>query len=128
MLERCHRHRLQRHCAAFPRPVRPVGKTDYVWTLLLSLAAFTGTALQMMLALVDARGAHREALVWARAEDELVNELPRLRRRSARKELTSWRDPDTDRSLAYVDGVLFSWTLLVCASGGATITAVMKLF
>ena len=58
--------------------VRPVGKTDYVWTFLLSLAAFTGTTLQMMLALVDARDAHREALVWARAEDGLVSEQPRL--------------------------------------------------
>jgi hypothetical protein len=71
-----------------------------VLNLLLALAAFTGTALQMMLALVQAKEAHQDALAWARAEDELINEEPRLRRRRARKELTSWRDPDTDRSLA----------------------------
>jgi hypothetical protein len=98
-----------------------------VWTFLLSVAAFTRTTLQMMLALVEARNAHPEALVWARAEDELVDQQARLSRRSARKELTFWRDPDTDRSPAYVDVVLFNWTLLICASGGATMTAVMKL-
>jgi hypothetical protein len=108
--------------------VGPLGKTYDVLTFLLALAALVGTTLQMMLALVEAKDAHREALIWARAEDELVSEQPRLRRRSARKELTSWRDPDTDRSLAYVDLVLFSWTLLVCASGGATMAAVVKLF
>ena len=99
-----------------------------MWTFLLALAAFVGTTLQMMLALVEAKDAHRDALLWAQAEDELVHEQPRLSRRSARRELRSWRAPDTDRSLAYVDLVLFSWTLLVCASGGATMTAVAKLF
>lgn len=108
--------------------VGPTGRTDAVWTFLLALAAFVGTTLQMMLALVEAKDAHRDALLWAQAEDELVHEQPRLSRRSARRELRSWRAPDTDRSLAYVDLVLFSWTLLVCASGGATMTAVAKLF
>jgi hypothetical protein len=79
----------------------------------IALAVFTGTALQMMLALVDAREAHRDALAWARTEDDLVKEHPRLRRRKVRKELVTWRDPETDRSLAYVDVVLLSWTLLV---------------
>lgn len=108
--------------------VGPFSQTCRVWTFLLALAAFIGTTLQMMLALVEARDAHREALTWARAEDDLVHEQPRLRRRSMRKELRSWRDQDTDRSLAYVDVVLFSWSLLVCASGGATASAVMKMF
>lgn len=96
-------------------------------TFLLALAAFIGTTLQMMLALVEARNAHREAFTWARAEDDLVQEQPRLRRRSTRKELRSWRDQGTDRSLAYVDLVLFSWSLLVCASGGATVSAVIRM-
>lgn len=108
--------------------VGPFSQTCRVWTFLLALAAFIGTTLQMMLALVEARDAHREALTWARAEDDLVHEQPRLRRRSTRKELRSWRDQDTDRSLAYVDVVLFSWSLLVCASGGATASAVMQMF
>lgn len=107
--------------------VGPVSQTCLVSTFLLALAAFIGTTLQMMLALVEARDAHREALTWARAEDDLVHEQPRLRRRSTRKELRSWRDQGTDRSLAYVDVVLFSWSLLVCASGGATVSAVIEM-
>jgi hypothetical protein len=98
-----------------------------MWSVLFALAAFGGTSLQMMLALVEAREAHRGALEWARAEDQLVNEQPRLRRRSARRELASWRDPETDRSLAYVDVVLFSWTLLVVASAGASLSAVLEM-
>ena len=90
---------------------------------LIALAVFIGTALQMMLALVDAKTAHKDALSWARAEEELIKEHPRLRRRSVRKELATWRDPDTDRSLAYVDVVLLSWTLLVVAAAVATFSA-----
>jgi hypothetical protein len=89
-------------------------------------AVFTGTGLQMMLALVEARDAHKDAIAWARAEDELVKELPRLRRRKVWKELVTWRDPDTDRSLAYVDIVLLSWTLLVGASAAAVFTSLRQ--
>lgn len=85
----------------------------------IALAVFTGTGLQMMLALVAAKEAHKDALAWARAENELIKEHPRLRRRKVRRELRTWRDPDTDRSLAHVDVVLLSWTLLVCASAAA---------
>jgi len=87
------------------------------------VGVFTGTGLQMMLAVVHVRTAHRDALSWARAEDELIKEQPRRRRRRARKELATWRDPDTDRSLAYVDVMLLSWTLLVFASAAAAIAS-----
>lgn len=96
-----------------------------MWNMLFALAAFVGTALQMIVSLVEAKEAHHDALEWARAEEDLVNEQPRLRRRRARRELRSWRDPDTDRSLAYVDLILFSWTLLACASAGATVSEVV---
>lgn len=76
-----------------------------------------------MLAIFDVRAAHKDALAWARAEDELVKEQPRLRRRKVRKELATWRDPDTDRSLAYVDVVLLSWTLLLGASAAAVVAS-----
>lgn len=98
-------------------------KTHLVVNFAIALAVFTGTGLQMMLALFDAREAHKDALAWARAEDELVREHPRLRRRKVRKELVTWRDPDTDRNLAYVDIVLLSWTLLVGASAAAAFTS-----
>jgi len=97
-----------------------------VLTFTIAVAVFTGTGLQMLLALIDAREAHRYALAWARAEDQLIKEHPRRRRRKVRKELVAWRDPDTDRSLAYVDVVLLSWTLLVCASAAAAIDPLIK--
>ena len=80
------------------------------------IAVFTGTGLQMLLALIDTKASHTDALGWSRAEDELVREQPRLSRRRLRKELASSRDPNTERSLAYVDVVLVSWTLLFAAS------------
>lgn len=91
--------------------------------VLIALAVLTGTGLQMLVALVDAKNAHQDALSWARAEDQLIKEQPRLRRRKVRKELRSWRDPETDRSLAYVDVVLLGWTLLVSAAAAATFQA-----
>jgi hypothetical protein len=103
-------------------------KADLVVNFAIAFAVFTGTGLQMMLALVEARDAHKGALAWARAEDELVREHPRLRRRKVRRELVAWRDPDTDRSLAYVDVVLMSWTLLVCASAAAVFTSLGQVF
>lgn len=89
------------------------------------MAVLVGTGLQTMLAVADVRAAHKDALAWARAENELIKEQPRLRRRKVRKELTTWRDPDTDRSLAYIDVVLLSWTLLLCASGAAAIASLI---
>ena len=103
--------------------VGPPVKSEFVVNFLIALAVFPGTALQMMLALVDAKTAHKDALAWARAEDELIKEHPRLRRGKVRKELRTWRDPDTDRSLAYVDVVLLSWTLLVVAAAVAAFAA-----
>jgi hypothetical protein len=103
-------------------------KTHLVVNFAIALAVFTGTGLQMLLALVDARDAHKDALAWARTEDELVREHPRLRRRKVRNELVTWRDPDTDRSLAYVDIVLLSWTLLVGASAAAAFTSLGQAF
>lgn len=99
-----------------------------MWNFLIAIAVFTGTGLQTMLAVVDAREAHKDAVAWARAEDELVKEQPRLRRRKVRKELATWRDPDTDRSLAYLDVVVLSWTLLVCASAAAAIASLHGAF
>jgi hypothetical protein len=97
-----------------------------VWNFAIATAVFVGTGLQMLLALVDARQAHKHALAWARAEDELIKEQPRLRRRKVRKELTTWRDPDTERGLAYVDVALLSWTLLVCASAAGAIATLTE--
>jgi hypothetical protein len=94
-----------------------------VWNFAIAIAVLAGTGLQTMLAVVDVRAAHKDALAWARAENELIKEQPRLRRRKVRKELASWRDPDTDRSLAYVDVVLLSWTLLLSASAAAAIAS-----
>ena len=103
-------------------------KTHLVVNFAITLAVLTGTGLQMMLALVEAKEAHKDALAWARAEDELVRETPRLRRRKVRKELVTWRDPDTDRSLAHVDLVLLSWTLLVCGSAAAAFASLGQAF
>jgi len=96
-------------------------------TLVIAVAVFVATSLQMLVALVEMREAHRPALEVARAEDELVQQQPRLSRRRWRKELRSWRDNDTERSLAYVDAVAFSWTLLVFASGAASVQAGLDL-
>ena len=90
-------------------------------TFIIAMAVFVATSLQMLLALVDAREAHRPALQVQHVEEQLVREQPRLRRRRWRREVRSWRDDQTARSLAYVDIVAFSWTLLVAASGAASI-------
>lgn len=92
-------------------------------TFLIALAAFAGTSLQMMLALADARQAHKEAIAWGQAEDELIKEQPRRHRKGTRKELSAWRDPETDRSLVYLELVVLSWTLLVWASGAAALVS-----
>jgi len=94
-------------------------------TFVISIAAFVATSLQMLVALVDVRAAHRPALEVARAEDELVQEQSLLRRRGVRRELRSWRDSETEKSLAYVDAIAFSWTLLVVASGAASVQAAL---
>jgi hypothetical protein len=77
----------------------------------------------MLVGLVDVREAHRAALEVQRVEEQLVREQPRLRRRRWRKEIRSWRDDQTEHSLAYVDVVALSWTLLVAASAAASIQA-----
>jgi hypothetical protein len=92
-------------------------------TFLIALAVFAATSLQMLVALVDTREAHRAALAVQQVEEQLIREQPRLRRRRWRKEVRSWRDDQTDRSLAYVDVVAFSWTLLVAASAAASLQA-----
>lgn len=92
-------------------------------TFLISVTVFVATSLQMLVALVEMREAHRPALEVAKVEDELVQQQPWLSRRRWRKEVRSWRDKETERSLAYVDLVAFSWVLLVCASGAASIQA-----
>ncbi len=92
-------------------------------SFLIALAVFVATNLQMLVALVDVREAHRAALEVQRVEEQLVREQPRLRRRRWRKEIRSWRDDQTERSLAYVDVVALSWTLLVAASAAASIQA-----
>lgn len=97
-------------------------------TFLVALAVFVATGLQMLVALVDTRDAHRAALQVQRVEEQLIREQPRLRRRRWRKEIRSWRDDQTERSLAYVDVVAFSWTLLVAASAAASTQAAGELF
>lgn len=107
-----------------------VGRSSHavdVFAVLISLAAFIGTALQMLVALVEAREAHRPALQVAKAENELAHEVPVWRRRKVLHELRSWRDAETERSLAYVDVVLLSWTLLAFASGAVTIQSLAAL-
>jgi hypothetical protein len=94
----------------------------------MALAVFVATSLQMLVAVVDMREAHRPAIEVARTEEQLVREQPRLKRRRWRKELRSWRDPQTERSLAYIDLVAFSWTLLVFASATATFRASVDVF
>lgn len=96
-------------------------------TFVIALAVFVATSLQMLVALVDVREAHRAALQVQRVEEQLVREQPRLRRRRARKEVRSWRDDQTERSLALVDVVLFSWILLVAASAAASVQAGVRL-
>lgn len=96
-------------------------------TFCIAVAVFVATSLQMLIALVEMRQAHRPALEVARTEDELVQQEPRLSRRRWRKELRSWRDDETERSLAYVDAVAFSWMLLVFASAAASFQAGLDL-
>lgn len=81
----------------------------------------------MLVALLEARDAHQAALETARAENDLAREQPIWLRRRVLREIRSWRDPQTEKSLALVDVVSFSWTLLVVASGAATIQAAMGL-
>lgn len=90
-------------------------------TFVIALAVFVATSLQMLVALVDTREAHRAALQVQQVEEQLVREQPRLLRRRWRKEVRSCRDDQTERSLAYVDVVAFSWTVLVAASAAASI-------
>jgi len=105
------------------------GDAEYgaMLTFVIAVAVFVATSLQMLIALIEMREAHRPALEVARVENELVQQAPRLSRRRWRKELRSWRDKETDRSLAYVDAVAFSWTLLVFASAAASFQAGLDL-
>lgn len=103
------------------------GTPPIVMALRIAVAAFVGTGLQMLTSLVEVREVHRPALQVARTEDEIVSAERLWHRRSARRELRSWRDRETEKSLAYVDVVLLAWTLLVLASGAATIQAIIAL-
>lgn len=110
------------------RNVGSVRQSVNMLTFLIALAVFGGTALQTLIALVEVRVAHRYALQVARAEDELAGEQPLWRRRRTRRELRSWRDPETDKSLALIDAVLFSWALLMFAAAAATAKAMIALW
>lgn len=99
-----------------------------MWTFVIAICVLVATTLQTIVAIVDMREAHRPAIEVAKIEEQLVQEQPRFKRRRGRKELRSWRDDETERSLAYVDLVAFSWTLLVFASGVASVQAGVDLF
>lgn len=99
-----------------------------MWTFVIAICVLVATTLQTIVAIVDMREAHRPAIEVAKIEEQLVQEQPRFKRRRWRKELRSWRDDETERSLAYVDLVAFSWTLLVFASGVASVQAGVDLF
>jgi hypothetical protein len=108
--------------------VSGVRQSENVLSLLIALVVFVGTALQTLVALVDVRAADGHALQVDRAEDELAIEQPLWRRRRTRRELRSWREPETDRSLALIDAVLFSWALLMFAAAAATAKATIALW
>lgn len=108
----------------------PVGASRHdalMLAFLIALTVFVATSLQMLVSLIDIREAHRPALQVQQLEDQLVREQPRRHRRRWRKEIRSWRDAQTERSLAYVEVVALSWTLLVAASGAASIKAGLEL-
>lgn len=58
-----------------------------------------GTALQMALSLREVATTRRAALEHKNAEDELVAERPRLKRRGARRDLISDRELEVRRAI-----------------------------
>lgn len=89
----------------------------------ITLAAAVGTAIQLRLSLMDFGATRREALDWWNTEDALVAEAPRLKRRRMRRELRSWRDPETHRRIRDLQLAITSWMLLVVAAALATYMA-----
>ncbi|RNL60667.1 hypothetical protein EFK50_20370 [Nocardioides marmoriginsengisoli] len=93
----------------------------------VTLTAAVGTAIQLRLSLIDFGRSRKEAVEWWTAEDDLVAEAPRLRRRRMRRELRSWRDPEIHRTIRDLHLAVGSWTLLVVAAVLATYASVIEL-
>lgn len=94
--------------------------------VVISLAAAVGTGLQLRLSLMDFGANRREAVDWWNAEDALVAETPRRNRRRTRRELRSWRDPETHRTIRDLEIAIASWVFLVVAAVLATYVAVVE--
>ena len=90
---------------------------------LISALVLIATLIQMLCAAIDLRTARSEASSWIGAEDALVREESWWRRRGVRRELRSWRDPETHRGIIYINVVLASWVMLFAAAGIALVTA-----
>lgn len=106
-------------------PIGHGGKTELVELMhfVIALAASFGTSIQLRLSLMDFGASRRDAVNWWNAEDELVAEATRLRRRSVRREIRSWRDEETSRTIRDLRLALISWAILVVASALATYAA-----
>lgn len=89
-------------------------------SVFISAAVLVATFLQTRLSAKDMGDARRSAMDWWTAEDQLVAEH-RLwwQRRRVRRELKSWRDPQTAKSIRHVEVALISWVLLLVASAAA---------
>lgn len=92
----------------------------------IALLVLVGTSLQMVTSLRELRVSHRKALDWMQAEDALIDAERPWRRRRVRRELRSWRDPETHQGIAHVTAVLMSWVLLVVASAVALMVALTE--
>lgn len=94
---------------------------------IVAMSAALGTGIQLRLSLMDFGASRKEAVEWWNAEDELIAEAPRLKRRRMRRELRSWREPQIHRSIRDLELTVASWMLLVVASSLAAYTALVAL-
>lgn len=95
--------------------------------LVIAVGAAAGTGIQLRLSLMDFGASRKDAVQWWTAEDELVSEAPRSKRRRMRRELRSWRDPDIHRTIRDLHLAVSSWTLLVVVALLAAYASVLDL-
>lgn len=86
---------------------------------LIAGTVLVATAVQAWSSAVELGRANRDVVEWWDAEDQLVAEEPRLRRRRARRLLRAERDERMHREIRRMRWTLGSWVALMAASAAA---------
>lgn len=94
--------------------------------ILISATVLIATCIQAVTSAREVGRGWKSAVEWWGVEDTIVQEQRWWWQRwVTRRELRSWRDPETARGIRHVQMVLVSWLLLMGASFVAFVRAVM---